>query len=250
MEHRECPAPQKVLVIAGEHALRVGAAIDGKKNLHDSFPVESLERDALVVACAISKARPAVVLILATFTLPSEGPCMYQRILVPVDGSPTSTRGLDEAIRIAKLTGGRLRLFHVIDELSFALAMDAYAGYAGDWLKVLREKGQGILDEARTVAQASGVEADTVLCDQFSGSVHEQVTAEASKWPADLIVLGTHGRRGIGRFVMGSSAEYVLRYATVPVLLVRASERTAAVQAQAAGTSTKVNVPSAALSIE
>jgi nucleotide-binding universal stress UspA family protein len=152
---------------------------------------------------------------------------MYQRILVPVDGSPTSTRGLDEAIRIAKLTGGRLRLFHVIDELSFALGMNAYTGYAGDWLKVLREKGFAVLEEGSAAARASGVEADTVLCDQFSGSVHEQVTAEASKWPADLIVLGTHGRRGVGRFVMGSSAEHILRYATVPVLLVRSSKASA-----------------------
>jgi nucleotide-binding universal stress UspA family protein len=157
---------------------------------------------------------------------------MYQRILVPVDGSPTSTRGLDEAVQIAKLTGGRLRLFHVIDELSFALGMNAYTGYAGDWLKVLREKGYGVLEEGGSAARASGVEADTVLCDQFSGSVHEQVTAEATKWPADLIVLGTHGRRGVGRFVMGSSAEYILRYATVPVLLVRASEASAPASAQ------------------
>lgn len=175
---------------------------------------------------------------------------MYQRILVPVDGSPTSTRGLEEAIRVAKLTQGRLRLLHVIDELSFALGMDAYTGYAGDWLKVLREKGQGVLDEARAVARTSGVEADSVLCDQFSSSVHEQVTAEAIKWPADLIVLGTHGRRGVGRLVMGSSAEHILRHATVPILLVRASEATATAKAEAAVASTRVNLPSAALSIE
>ncbi|MES2531248.1 MAG: universal stress protein, partial [Pseudomonadota bacterium] len=49
---------------------------------------------------------------------------MYQRILVPVDGSTTATRGLQEAIRLAALTGGRIRLLHVVDELSFALAMN------------------------------------------------------------------------------------------------------------------------------
>lgn len=74
---------------------------------------------------------------------------MYQRILVPIDGSPTAQRGLVEAIRLAKLTQGRLRLIHVIDELSFALAMDAYAGYAGDWLNVLRENGGRLLEEAK-----------------------------------------------------------------------------------------------------
>src|SRR5690349_24221993 len=66
---------------------------------------------------------------------------MYQRILVPVDGSSTSSHGLGEAIRLARLTQGRLRLIHVIDELSFALAMDAYSGQRGDWLYELRAAG-------------------------------------------------------------------------------------------------------------
>ncbi len=62
---------------------------------------------------------------------------IYQRILVPLDGSETSQLGLQEAIRVAQTTQGELRLFHVIDDLSFALAMDAYAGQTGDWLRVL-----------------------------------------------------------------------------------------------------------------
>jgi nucleotide-binding universal stress UspA family protein len=173
---------------------------------------------------------------------------MYQRILVPVDGSSTSKRGLEEAIRLAKLTQGRLRLFHVIDELSFALAMDAYAGYAGDWLKVLRENGSHILEEARATALAAGVEVEAQLCDSFSGSVYELVNTEAAKWPADLIVLGTHGRRGVGRVVMGSSAEHILRYASVPVLLVRAPETGS--KAEAAPESTRVSLPSGALAFE
>ena len=63
---------------------------------------------------------------------------MYQRILVPVDGSPTSDRGLQEAIRLARLTHGELRLIHVIDELSFALGIDSYGYYAGELLDLLR----------------------------------------------------------------------------------------------------------------
>jgi nucleotide-binding universal stress UspA family protein len=173
---------------------------------------------------------------------------MYQRILVPVDGSATSKRGLEEALRLAKLTQGQVRLFHVVDELSFALAMDAYSGYAGDWLKVLRDNGKRILDEAMATARAAGVEADAQLCDSFSGSVHEKVNAEVAKWPADLIVLGTHGRRGVGRVVMGSSAEHVLRYATVPVLLVRAPETRT--NAEPVAASTRVSLPSGALAFE
>lgn len=173
---------------------------------------------------------------------------MYQRILVPVDGSSTSTLGLDEAIRLAGLTHGRLRLIHAIDELSFALAMDAYSGHAGDWLGVLRAEGARVLEESRARAAAAGVDVEAVLRDNFSGAVHEVVTTEAAQWPADLIVLGTHGRRGIGRLVLGSSAEHILRYATVPVLLVRAPATGAA--ARAVVKSVHASLPSAALAFE
>jgi nucleotide-binding universal stress UspA family protein len=149
---------------------------------------------------------------------------MYQRILVPIDGSSTSGKGLAEAIRLAKLTGGRLRLVHVIDELSFALTMDAYAGRAGDWLKELRANAATLLDNARAKAGEENVEADVVLRDSFKGAVHDQVIAEAEASQADLIVIGTHGRRGLGHWVMGSNAEHILRMSPVPVLLVRAPE--------------------------
>lgn len=157
---------------------------------------------------------------------------MYQRILVPVDGSSTSGRGLAEAIRLAKLTGGRLRLVHVIDELSFALAMDAYAGYAGNWLDELRAKAASLLEEGRALAAAQGVGADVLLCDSFKGSVHDQVIEQAVASQAELIVIGTHGRRGLGRWVMGSSAEHILRMSPVPVLLIRAPEEAAKAESQ------------------
>lgn len=157
---------------------------------------------------------------------------MYQRILVPIDGSSTSGRGLAEAIRMAQLTGGRLRLVHVIDELSFALGMDAYAGYAGNWLDELRAKGSALLQEGRAQAAAQGVEAEVVLCDSVRGAVHDQVIAQAAASHAELIVIGTHGRRGLGRWVMGSSAEHILRMSPVPVLLVRAPEEMARAESE------------------
>lgn len=148
---------------------------------------------------------------------------MYQRILVPLDGGPTSRKGLSEAIRLATLTHGRLRLMHCIDGLSFSLVMDAYAGTAGEWLAELRTAGSKLLDEAKLAASAAGVAAETVLFDDVEGPVADRVVREATSWPADLIVLGTHGRRGVGRMVMGSSAEQILRTAPVPVLLIRAA---------------------------
>ena len=174
---------------------------------------------------------------------------MYTRILVPVDGSPTSNHGLAEAIRLAKLTQAQLRLIHVVDELSFAMPMDAYAGYAGYSLTVLRENATRLLESAKAQVEAAGLKADTVLYDNFEGSVYELVTKEAAEWPADLIVLGTHGRRGVGRVLMGSSAENILRYANVPVLLVRAPEAALAT-IKKSQKPMHVNLPSAALAIE
>jgi len=173
---------------------------------------------------------------------------MYQKILVPIDGSHTSSRGLQEAIRLAKLTRGRLRLLHVIDELSFALAMDAYAGHSGNWLDTLREAGMKLLKGAKAEALAADIDAEVVLHDSFNGKVAELVAAEASSWPADLIVLGTHGRRGIGRMFLGSGAESILRIASVPVLLVRSPEEAAV--ADAPKVAARVSIPSTALSIE
>lgn len=149
---------------------------------------------------------------------------MYDRILVPVDGSPPSARALQEALRVAQLTGARLRLVHVIDELPFALSADTFSPYAGDLLALLREGGAKVLIDARQEVQAAGIDVDTVLRDSFQGRVCDLVVDEAKSWPADLIVIGTHGRRGVRRAVLGSDAEQILRLAPVPVLLVRAAE--------------------------
>jgi len=149
---------------------------------------------------------------------------MYQRILVPVDGSPTSERGLAEAIHLAALTKGQIRILNVIDELSFALAMDAYAGQIDDWTNTLRENAARALTNAQAQAEAAGVPVETTLRESLGGRVADHILSEASSWKADLIVLGTHGRRGLGRLLLGSDAETVLRQSSVPVLLVRYSE--------------------------
>jgi nucleotide-binding universal stress UspA family protein len=146
---------------------------------------------------------------------------MYQRILVPIDGSPTAQQGLAEAIKLARLTGGAIRLLHVVDELSFALGASSFAAYSGDVFELLREGGQTILSEAKAQVEAAGIKVDTLLRDSFEGRVCDLVVDSAKAWPADVIVIGTHGRRGVGRLLIGSDAEQIVRYAPVPVLLVR-----------------------------
>lgn len=145
---------------------------------------------------------------------------MYQRILVPVDGSPTSLKGLAEAIRLARLTGGQIRLMHMVDALSAAMAVGAYA-ISADVIDQLRADGEQMLQQARAQAVAGGVAADSVLDEGVRGRLADWVVEQARAWPADLVVLGTHGRRGVGRLLLGSDAEQVLRAAPVPVLLVR-----------------------------
>lgn len=179
---------------------------------------------------------------------------MYERILVPVDGSATSDRGLAEAIELARRLGARLRLVHVVDELSMALAMDAYSGYAGDWIQVLRDAGRKVLDENLAEVKAAGLEAEGCLPDTFSGSVQDLILGEARRWDAGLIVIGTHGRRGAKRWVLGSTAENILRQSPIPVLLVRAAAQEGEAhagegQAPAKATLT-TSQPSQALAIE
>ena len=149
---------------------------------------------------------------------------MYQRILVPIDGSPTSTRGLDEAVRLARLTGATLRLVHVLDEFVFATGFETGATYTHDVLPMLKKTGASILENGAARVAAAGVTVDTLLIECFAQRTSEVVIAQARTWNADLIVLGTHGRRGLGRLLMGSDAEQIVRSATVPVLLVRAEE--------------------------
>ena len=147
---------------------------------------------------------------------------MYQRILVPIDGSETSLAGLREAIRMARFTHGRLRLVHVVDKLAYAPGIDLYPDAGRRWLDALYADGARLLEQAKADAGDAGVEVETVLHDYFAGPVHERVVADAAEWPADLIVLGSHGRHGAQRALQGSDAESVVRRSPVPVLLVHA----------------------------
>lgn len=149
---------------------------------------------------------------------------MYQRILVPIDGSSTAAAGLEEAMMLAKLSGARLRLIHVVDEMPFALSAEGYAAMSSDVLGLLKESGVALLAESKRRVEGQGIPVDTVLFDSLEGRLSDRVADQTEEWGADLIVLGTHGRRGFQRLLLGSDAEQIVRTATVPVLLVRAAE--------------------------
>jgi nucleotide-binding universal stress UspA family protein len=145
---------------------------------------------------------------------------MYKQILCPVDGSDTSARGMLEAIGLAKAVNAKLRFLYVVD--TFYPILDGMeASNIAEVINVLREHGKRVLKEAQEAAAAQGVEVDSETLETFSVRVAELIVEHAKKWPADLIVMGTHGRRGFGHLIMGSDAEAVIRTSPVPVLSVR-----------------------------
>jgi nucleotide-binding universal stress UspA family protein len=132
-------------------------------------------------------------------------------------------RGLREALRVAKDDRAQLLLLHVVNEFYAFASLDG-AAPAADLVPALREGGRRTLDKAKALAEKAGVSAKTVLRETLGGAAADTIVREARKQRADLIVLGTHGRRGIRRMVLGSDAEQVVRVSPVPVLLVRAAK--------------------------
>lgn len=149
---------------------------------------------------------------------------MFKRILVPVDGSPASQHALAIGTRMALEAGGQLRLVHVLEDVSYLSGYDPWGASAGELFRVMRDSGARILSEAQAQARSDGVQAETVLVDELGKRLDNAVAELASQWNADLIVVGTHGRRGMSRMMLGSGAEQIIRTAPVPVLVARQAE--------------------------
>lgn len=154
---------------------------------------------------------------------------MYRRIVVPLDGSALAEAALPQAIDLARLTGVPLHLLRVVDYLR----LERYGPYAlaleyspvEPVLATEQTEATGYLSE---VAERLTDDGLTVASEVRQGRVAREVVAAAT--PGDVIVMASHGRGGLSRWLLGSVAEDVLRHATVPVLLVRAG-----VEASAAG---------------
>jgi nucleotide-binding universal stress UspA family protein len=146
---------------------------------------------------------------------------MYNRILVAIDGSDTSSRACSEAIKLASAQKARLRILYVISYAYMSAIVGG--GYTGDLLRRLRTDAQTVLDAAEAAARSVGLEVEPRLLEHHSTQIGEGIIEDAQKWQADLIVMGTHGRRGFARDVLGSDAVYVTGHAPVPVLLVRST---------------------------
>ncbi|HVC34500.1 MAG TPA: universal stress protein [Chloroflexota bacterium] len=145
---------------------------------------------------------------------------MFQQILVAFDGSNVARQALQKAITLAKDQHAPLRIVSVFDLGSLYWTPVTGVNVAEIEQAVIQQTQQELSDAAG-LARQEGVAAETALRRADGRRVSDEIVAEAKDWPADLIVLGTHGRGGIGRLVLGSVAEGVARAAPVPVLLVR-----------------------------
>jgi len=144
---------------------------------------------------------------------------MYSRMLVPIDDSEPSKLALDEALKLACLLHASIRLLHLVDVRTL-LTSEATAASYDTLFDMLRREGEQLLLNAAAPIRRAGVVVETVLVEAPDVQVGECVVRKAREYQAELIVCGTHGRRGVRRLLMGSDAEYIVRHSPAPVLLV------------------------------
>lgn len=152
---------------------------------------------------------------------------MYKRILVPLDGSATSRAGLNEAIKLAKDQKAELCLLHVVDNRPIVQDVGADMIGIDQMIEASMSGGKKLLARAEAAAKKHRIPAKTMLLENNAQEIGSVIAGQARKCRASLIVIGTHGRQGVTRLVMGSDAESVVREATVPVLMVRSKARAA-----------------------
>ena len=147
---------------------------------------------------------------------------MYQRILVAIDGSRTAHHAFDAALALATQNGAELCACHVIENAAI------YYNVPGYDPSVLRDQlvaqGEQIVQEFKQRIAAAGVKGSVTFSEASALSDVAAVVLDAARnFQADLLVLGTHGRRGFKRLVLGSVAEQCLRQADLPMLLIPAA---------------------------
>jgi nucleotide-binding universal stress UspA family protein len=143
----------------------------------------------------------------------------YERILVPTDGSEATREAVEHAADLAAEHDATIHALYVVNSASFAgLPMDS------SWENVsamLNEEGSTALDEVAAIADEHGVDVERELAD---GNPAREIVRYAEDADCDLVVMGTHGRGGIDRLLLGSVAEKVVRSSSVPVLTVRVDD--------------------------
>lgn len=138
---------------------------------------------------------------------------MFRQILLPTDGSPETDRATDHALDLAKRYGATLHVLYVVD--TNALPLDAHAQHVFEYLTE-----EGLLSEEMIVERADEFGIETVVSEVVEGSPHEVIIEYIEANDIDLVVMGTHGRRGLDRYLLGSVTERVIRMSDIPVLTI------------------------------
>ena len=145
---------------------------------------------------------------------------IFQRILVATDFSPASTPALKQAVKMAKQDGALLLIVHAYQEPGLMELSHAPAEVYREWDQKLRDGVERKLRPLVEYARKEGVEAQSLL---LTGFADEAIVEAARQQNADLIVMGTHGRRGAARLFLGSVAARVISTAPCPVMTVRSA---------------------------
>lgn len=145
---------------------------------------------------------------------------MYRKIMVPVDDSQAALRALEEAVKLAKLSGAVLRAVHVVDLAQFSWGGTGYL-QSEEVRQAIAATGEKVLQRTREMLAAEGIEAQTAILESAGDKVADLLVRDARDCAADLLVMGTHGFSGLMHLLMGSVAEGVLRQADIPVMLLR-----------------------------
>jgi nucleotide-binding universal stress UspA family protein len=143
-----------------------------------------------------------------------------KRILVPIDFSDGSNRAISQAVQLAGALGASLELFHAYQLPVFALP-DSSVTVSPTYVADLTDRAQKELDRQRERLAAEGLDVSTRLVE---GNPADAIVERANALHALMVVIGTHGRSGFRRFLLGSTAERVVRTSTVPVLTVHLPE--------------------------
>ena len=144
---------------------------------------------------------------------------MFKHILVPVDGSATSMLAVSKAVQLAQAFGSEVTAVYVLDPYPFTGVGADFAYGQAQYLSAATSEANKALEDVSKAMADSGVTVHTLVGEGHA--VHEGIVRVGENVGADLIVMGSHGRRGFEKLVLGSVAQRVLQTAHVPVLVVR-----------------------------
>ncbi len=144
---------------------------------------------------------------------------MFNKILLPVDGSSTSNQAIEKTIAMAEAFKSQVTVVSVIDDYSFTDVGVDFAYGQTEYLQAATAEANATLNAAKRLFEARGIPVASKLVEGHA--VYKGILDTAQSMGADLIVMGSHGRQGLKKLVLGSVAAQVLSHAHLPVMIVR-----------------------------